>query len=507
MDSHTASDETSLASSLQPSPLTWIGSDRRLARRIGRPMLRFSQFHAGGGIVLLAATAVALIWANSPWRDSYHALLESHTRIEFGSLLVLDEQLEDWINDALMVVFFFVVGLEIKRELVVGELRRPSAAALPAVAAVGGMVLPATIYALFNAGGDGSSGWGIPMATDIAFAVGVVALLGRSVPSSLKIFLLTLAIVDDIGSIAVIAIFYTSDISLAWLAAAGSIVLLLVMMRLARLWYTPLYLVVGVTFWLALFKSGIHATIAGVVMGMFAPARPLMSRTRFSPLLQRFISEGSLSVATARRALFEVRERVSVVDRISDVLRPWISLLIIPVFALANAGVELSSGALEDALRSPVTIGIALGLVIGKLAGVVSFTWLAVRLGFCELPAGATWPKVVGIGAVAGIGFTVSLFITNLAFESSEIADEAKIGILIASAVAAVGGAAILRSSKDAMSRSAPAGVPESVAESVDRGTPSSSPGSVAIDATDPLAPLETSPITSESTAEESPTS
>ncbi len=449
--SETASDETNLTSSLQPSPLTWIGSDRRLARRIGRPMLRFSQVPVGGGIVLLAATAVALIWANSPWRDSYHELLESHTRIEFGSLLVLDEQLEDWINDALMVVFFFVVGLEIKRELVVGELRKPAAAALPAVAAVGGMVVPAVIYAVINAGGEGADGWGIPMATDIAFAVGVVALLGRHVPGSLKVFLLTLAIVDDIGSIAVIAIFYTSDISLWWLAGAGAIVALLIMMRLARFWYTPVYLVVGVAFWLALFKSGIHATIAGVVMGMFAPARPLMSRTRFNPLLQGFLSEGSLSVATARRALFEVRERVSVVDRISDVLRPWTSLLIIPVFALANAGVELSTDALDDAFRSSTTIGIVLGLVIGKLTGVVLFTWLAVRLGFCELPNGATWPKIVGIGAVAGIGFTVSLFITNLAFESSEIADEAKIGILIASTIAAVAGAVILRTSKSAL--------------------------------------------------------
>ncbi len=445
------SDETNLTPSLQPSPLTWIGSDRRLARRIGRPMLRFSQVPSGGGIVLLVATAVALLWANSPWRDSYHDLLESHTRIEFGSLLVLDEQLEDWINDALMVVFFFVVGLEIKRELVVGELRKPAAAALPAVAAVGGMFLPAVIYALINAGGEGIDGWGVPMATDIAFAVGVVALLGRHVPSSLKVFLLTLAIVDDIGSIAVIAIFYTSDISLVWLTAAGAIVALLVLMRLARFWYTPVYLVVGVAFWLALFKSGIHATIAGVVMGMFAPARPLMSRTRSNPLLQRLITEGSLSAVTTRRALFEVRERVSVVDRISDVLRPWTSLVIIPVFALANAGVELSTDAVGDALRSPITIGIVLGLVIGKLAGVVSFTWLAVRLGFCELPTGATWPKVIGIGAVAGIGFTVSLFITNLAFESSEIADEAKIGILIASAIAAVAGAVILRSSNSAL--------------------------------------------------------
>ena len=203
-------------------------------------------------------------------------------------------------------------------------------------------------------------------------------------------------------------------------------------------------------FWLALFRSGIHATIAGVVMGMFAPARPLMGRTRLNPLLQRSFSEGSFDVASARRALFEVRERVSVADRVGDILRPWTSFVIVPVFALANAGVELSSDALGEALRSPVTIGIVVGLVLGKLVGVGSFTWLAVRLGLCELPQGATWPKILGIGAVAGIGFTVSLFITNLAFGSTEIADQAKIGILVASAVAAVGGAAILRSSRPA---------------------------------------------------------
>ena len=450
MDDPMASEDTDRTAAFEPSPLTWIGSDRRLARRVGRPMLHFLHYQAGGGIVMLAATALALVWANSPWRGSYHALLDSHTRVEFGGLLVLDERFEEWVNDALMVVFFFVVSLEIKRELVVGALRKPAAAALPAIAAVGGMAAPAVIYALVNAGGEGAEGWGIPMATDIAFAVGVVSLLGRSVPGSLKVFLLTLAIVDDIGAIVVIAVFYTSDISMIWLAASGGIVLLLVLMRLARLWYTPVYLVVGVVFWLALFESGVHATIAGVVMGMFAPARPLMGRTRLSPLLQRSLSEGPFDAASARRALFEVRERVSVADRIGDELRPWTSFVIVPVFALANAGVELSPGALGEALRSPVTVGIVLGLVLGKLAGVASFTWLAVRLGLCELPQGATWPKIIGIGGVAGIGFTVSLFITNLAFGSTEITDQAKIGILAASVIAALTGAAILRSSRPA---------------------------------------------------------
>ena len=438
-----------------PSPLTWIGSDRRLARRLGRPVLRFLRIEAASGLLMLLAALVALVWANSPWRDSYLDLLHTGIRFEMGSALVLDEPLEAWINDALMVIFFFVVGLEIKRELVVGELRRPRAAALPAIAALGGMVVPALIYFAFNAGGDGAAGWGIPMATDIAFAVGVLSLMGRRVSNSLKIFLLTLAIVDDIGAIAVIAVFYTDDLSLDWLLVAFLIVALLAFMRLTRIWYTPAYLLVGVVLWLAVFESGVHATIAGVILGILAPARPLVNESTFDGMVVRWFEGGSLSPLAARRASFEVRERVSVADRLANLLHPWTSFVIVPVFALANAGVELSSDSVEAALRSPVTIGIVLGLVIGKLVGVGSFTWLAVRLRLCELPQGATWSKILGIGGVAGIGFTVSLFITNLAFGRQDIIDQAKIGILVASTIAALVGAAILRSSRPADSAAA----------------------------------------------------
>ena len=434
----------------RPSPLTWIGSDRRLARRIGRPMLRFLRIEAASGVVMLVAAVVALVWANSPWRDSYLDLLHSHLRLELGSVLMLDEPLEAWINDALMVVFFFVVGLEIKRELIVGELRRPAAAALPAVAALGGMVVPAAIYAAFNFGGEGSAGWGIPMATDIAFAVGVLSLMGPRVSNSLKIFLLTLAIVDDIGAIAVIAVFYTDDLSLDWLLAAVLIVIVLALMRVARIWFTPAYLIVGVVLWLAVFESGVHATIAGVVLGILTPARPLVSENTLDDMVTRWFEGDPVSPPAARRASFEVRERVAVADRLAILLHPWTSFVIIPVFALANAGVELSSDSLQRALGSPVTIGIVLGLVVGKLVGVGSFTWLAVRLGLCELPREATWGKLLGVGGVAGIGFTVSLFITNLAFESRELIDQAKIGILVASTIAALIGAAIIRGSRPA---------------------------------------------------------
>ncbi len=274
--------------------------------------------------------------------------------------------------------------------------------------------------------------------------------MGRRVSNSLKIFLLTLAIVDDIGAIAVIAVFYTDDLSLDWLLVAFLVVALLVFMRLTRIWYTPAYLLVGVVLWLAVFESGVHATIAGVILGIIAPARPLVNESTFDGMVVRWFEGGSLSPPAARRASFEVRERVSVADRLANLLHPWTSFVIIPIFALANAGVELSSDSVEAALSSPVTLGIVLGLVLGKLVGVGSFTWLAVRLGWCELPRGATWSKILGIGGVAGIGFTVSLFITNLAFSSPAIIDQAKIGILVASTIAALAGAAILRSSRPA---------------------------------------------------------
>lgn len=430
---------------IEPSPLTWIGSDRRLARRFARPMMRFLKIEAAGGVIMLLTAAAAVVWANSPWKDSYHSLLETHMTVNVGSLVALDDSLEGWVNDALMVVFFFVVGIEIKRELVAGELRRPAAALLPAFAALGGMIVPALIYVAWNAGGPGSPGWGIPMATDIAFAVGVVSVLGSRVPNSLKIFLLTLAIVDDIGAIAVIAIFYTDDLSWPWLLIAGLTVLLIAFMRLARIWYAPAYLVVGVFLWLAVFESGVHATIAGVILGIFTPARPLVINTSAEDSLLSRLTAGSATASTARRVGFEIREQVSVADRLAGLLHPWTSFVIVPVFALVNAGVPVSSESLRAALSSPVTIGIVWGLALGKPLGVSLFSWLAVRSGYCELPAGGTWPRVLGIGCLSGIGFTVSLFITGLAFSDAGVILEAKMGIILASAMAAVVGAIILR--------------------------------------------------------------
>ncbi len=434
---------------IDPSPLTWIGSERRLARRVGRPVREFMQIEAAGGLVLILATVVALVWANSPWSDSYHEILEAHIDIEIGNLIHLDEPLEAWINDALMAIFFFVVGLEIKRELVVGELRDKRAAALPAMAALGGMVVPAGIYVAFNAGAPGIDGWGIPMATDIAFALGVVSLLGSRVPSAMKVFLLTLAIVDDIGAIIVIAIFYTEDLSVSWLAAGVALLVVVILMRLSKIWYIPAYVVVGAFVWLAVFESGVHATIAGVILGLITPAKPLKSEVPAEDESVDKALHGGADVVVVKRASFEIREQVSVAERLEDALHPFTSFLIIPIFALANAGIELSSDTMREALSARVTAGVAVGLVVGKLVGVSLFTWIGVKTKLSTLPRGATMTHVVGLAAVAGIGFTVSLFITGLAFDDRLLIDEAKIGILGASAVAAVIGAGILARAKE----------------------------------------------------------
>ena len=393
-----------------------------------RPLRDFLHTEAAGGVALLLAAAVALVWANSPWQDAYVELWDTVLRIDIGDWeLALD--LRGWINEGLMTIFFLVVGLEIKRELVDGELREPRRAALPAIAAVGGMIVPAVLYLAVNAGGDGSSGWAIPMATDIAIAVGVVSLLGARIAPSLKIFLLTLAIADDVGAIAVIAIVFSEDLDVRSILIAAGLVIVLTFARRLHVQLAVVYVALGIALWLALHESGIHATIAGVIVGLMTPTRPVRRR----------------DVIDAE----EVDDQsVSVVEWLEHLLHPWTSFLIVPLFALANAGVPITGGALADAASSPVTYGIVLGLVIGKPIGIALFTWVAVRAGIGVLPTASTWRAIAGIGAVAGIGFTVSLFVTGLAFDDVGMQDEAKIGILAASLIAAVIGAVILSSAK-----------------------------------------------------------
>jgi len=431
---------------LAPSDTPPAGGRRFTRDRFTRPIAQFVQTEASGGIVLLIAAAAALIWANSPWDQHYFDLLHAHISIDLN-VFSIDETVGHAVNDGLMAIFFFVVGLEIKRELVHGELASPRKAALPVAAALGGMVVPALIYVAFNAGEPGAKGWGIPMATDIAFAMGVLALLGRRAPFSLKIFLLALAIVDDLGAIIVIALFYTESISIEAVIWAAAIAAVILGAARAGVRSVDVYVVLGVCFWAAVFKTGVHATIAGVLLAMMTPSRPYFSRETFESSAADLVASFRAANArhdhdAAQQALGELeelsRETESPLDRLEHTLHPWVSYLIVPIFALANAGVVLSGDIIADSATSAVSLGVAVGLVVGKPIGVLLACFIMVRLKLAELPSNTDFPHMVGIGLLAGIGFTVSLFITGLAFDDARLVDEGKIGILAASFIAGI---------------------------------------------------------------------
>ncbi|HVF31884.1 MAG TPA: Na+/H+ antiporter NhaA [Acidimicrobiales bacterium] len=415
--------------------------------RLSRSLREFFETEAAGGIVLLVAAVVALVWVNSPFRESYDALWSTELSLEVGGYGI-EEDLRHWVNDALMAVFFFVVGLEIKRELVTGELRSWRRAATPAIAALGGMVVPALLFVALNVGGPGSSGWGIPMATDIAFALGVAALLGNRVPAGLKLFLLTLAIVDDIGAILVIAVFYSSDVAPLALAAAAALLGGMGVLRAAKVTWMPAYVALGTAVWLAVFESGVHATIAGVVLGLLAPARPVNP----SSLAQEWARDLGVdpSPADIRQMTLLARTTTSVTERLELALHPWSSYVIVPIFALANAGVVFEGDALAGPGAARVAAGVALGLVVGKVVGVTAGAWLAVRLRVGALPDAVGWSHIVGAAALAGIGFTVSLFIADLAFDDAGLQAAAKVGILGASLLASLLGALLLTRARSA---------------------------------------------------------
>jgi len=424
-----------------------------IVRQVLLPAQAFIHTQVVSGAVLLAAALAAIVWANSPWQESYFDLWDT-TIIVDVSLFSIEEDLRHWVNEGLMVFFFFVVALEIKRELAHGELSDRRRAALPVAAALGGMVLPAAIYLALNGGGDGARGWGIPMATDIAFALGVLALLGPRIPSEVRILLLAIAIVDDIGAILVIAAFYSESISPEALGVAALLFLLVVGMIRGGLRNLVPYFIVGALAWVAMLKSGIHPTITGVLLGALVPATPYFGEKTFMEsaqgLMERFreaINSGDKETGEALLGQMEelTQGTEAPLERLERTFHPWISYIVIPVFALANAGVELSGDLLRDAASSSVTLGIVLGLLAGKLLGIVGFSWLAVRLGLGSLPRGVGWRHLAGVGLLAGIGFTVSLFITGLAFEDLELVSEAKIGILGASVVAGAAGYGFLR--------------------------------------------------------------
>ncbi|MFC4336465.1 Na+/H+ antiporter NhaA [Salininema proteolyticum] len=415
---------------------TFLHSDKAIARYIGRPAAQFLKIEPAGGLVLLLCAVAALVWANSAAGSTYGEFWHTEITVDLHVTSV-SMSLQHWVNDGLMALFFFVVGLEIKSEIVSGELANPKAAVTPIAAALGGMIVPAALFFAFNGGTPGADGWGIPMATDIAFALGVVALFGKRIPSPARIFLLTLAIVDDLGAILVIAVFYTASLSSAWLAVGVAIVAVVVLMRLLRVWSPTVYVILGVALWFALLQSGVHATIAGVVMGLLFSARPLFNpeATR-SRLSQKVLTP--LDSEDTRKIELLGRESQPPSERIQRRLHPFSTFFVLPVFALANAGVPVTGDALREAFSHNVTIGIVVGLLVGKFVGVMGTSWLVVKLGWGSRPNNTSWGVMAGLAIAAGIGFTVALFVTELAFSGSELLDQAKIGVLAASAIAAL---------------------------------------------------------------------
>ena len=433
--------------------------------RLLSPLGRFMRTGSSGGVVLIVATVAALVAANSPWAHGYHALWQTPLAFRLGPY-ALQASLHEWINDGLMAVFFFLVGLEIKREVLVGELASARRAAFPIAGALGGMVVPALIFAALNLGGAGARGWGIPMATDIAFALGVLALIGDRVPAPLKVFLAALAIADDIGAVLVIALFYTAVLDLkALLLGLVLIVALAAFNRLgARRPY--IYIALGLAVWLCFLRSGVHATVAGVLVAMTIPARTRIDTGEFSDRGRRILDafdaagpegENILTNRGQQAAIVELEDTAEAAQAplqwIEHGLQPWVSFVIIPLFALANAGVELG-GEVAHAFGSRVTLGVLLGLLVGKPLGITLFAWLATRLRVAALPDGCGWRQLLGVAVLGGIGFTMSLFVTGLAFRDEGLVTEAKVGIFAASLGAALIGWVLLR-------RGQPRDVPE----------------------------------------------
>jgi NhaA family Na+:H+ antiporter len=409
------------------------------------PFERFLHVEAAGGVVLAACTVASLALANSPLADAFIGIWKTTVGFEFGSFST-SHSLKHWISDGLMAIFFFVIGLEVKRELVVGELRDLRRAALPIAAALGGMVVPACVYLWLQPGGDAARGWGIPMATDIAFVVGCIALLGARVPPSLRVLLLSLAIADDIGAIVVIAVGYTDEIRTGPLLL-GVVGLALVRV-LARLGVrrTSVYIALGTFVWLGFHESGVHATLAGVLLGLMTPARAYVAEGTLTRMLERaavvFEGEGWRErgrAAALRRFQRATSETISPLEKLESVLHPWMGFVIIPLFALANAAVPFEASALTD----PIAVAVAAGLLVGKPAGILVFSWLAIRVGLARLPEGVGWGALAGGGCLAGIGFTMALFIAGLALQGDAL-HSAKVGILVGSALSGLVGVALL---------------------------------------------------------------
>ena len=426
-----------------------------LGKIIG-PFERFLRQTTAGGIVLMGMTLLTLIVASSPLGDTYRHLWETPFRIGIG-LQNMEMSLHVWVNEGLMALFFLLVGLELKRQIMVGELASLRIAALPVAGAIGGMLVPAVIYFLFNPSGPTASGWGIPMATDIAFAIGILVLLAWRIPKNLIIFLTALAIADDLGAVLIIAIFYTQSIDMAFLGGAAGLLGILLLCNQGGIRHPLPYAILGILLWLAFLKSGIHATLSGVLLAFTIPARPSDTPHQFDKHLDEIknalrgetITSEEVDApldASLTYAIAENIEKASIAvqspqQRMEHHLSPWVTFGVIPLFAMANTGLDLFAIPFRDVIVQPVTLGIMLGLVLGKFLGISGFAWLAVRLNLARLPGGVQWRHILGAAWLGGIGFTMSLFIAQLAFTSSPaLFEEARLGIILASVIAAIMG-------------------------------------------------------------------
>jgi len=419
-----------------------------VARAVQLPIQQFIHTQGVSSIFLLASAIAALVWANSPWSASYYHIW--HIGLTLSGVKL---PLHSWINDAMMALFFFLVGMEIKQEIINGELSDLRRASLPICGAIGGMAVPALIFAVLNHGKPGAYGWGIPMATDIAFSLGVLELV-KGIPAELKIFLLSLAIADDIGAIAVIAVFYTDTLHLNYLLIAAFLLVVIFLCRKVGFGKQIFYAVLGFCFWLAILRSGLHATIAGVILGFIIPIRSTVSLDTFAELggqtmdeFRKARSAGNTSLANRQLGALEylIAHTESPADRVTRKLHDWIAYLVLPLFALSNAGITFSLNGWRSLASSSIAWGVLLGLFIGKPLGIWATCWLSVKLKFAELPKSVTWSHLAGVGVLAGIGFTVSLFISALAFDDGSQLDAAKTAVLIASLLAGILGYLLLK--------------------------------------------------------------
>ncbi|SFV61750.1 Na+/H+ antiporter NhaA type [hydrothermal vent metagenome] len=425
--------------------------------RIATPFEHFIHSQTTTGLVLIFMTVIALVLANSPLVDAYNNLF--HTKIDFNvGEWKLSHTLHHWINDGLMAIFFFMIGLEIKREILVGELSNIKVAILPILAAIGGMVVPALIYTFINNGGEGANGWGIPMATDIAFAISILVLLGNRVSPALITFLVALAIVDDLGAVLVIAIFYTEQIQFLPLILAGVSFLIMMILNRSGIHAILPYFIVGLCLWFFMLESGVHATIAGVIAAMSIPSRPKITSTYFTEQTRNLLNEYDNYPVVIDNTMHESQKAIllNIKDTIDSVNAPSaklehdlhlpVSLLIIPLFAFANAGISIDFSSVASTIMEPISLGIIFGLIIGKILGIAGVSFIAIKTGIAKLPEGSSMSQLLGVASLGGIGFTMSIFVADLAFSGNDpLIFQAKIGILCASFIAGLFGYLWLR--------------------------------------------------------------